>query len=219
MNKKKVRCKMERLILFFIASLILISCSKKEIDPEYLKEIKTFRETKDSIFRYDPDSPFNRDKSVQFTGLKYFEVNPEFVFRSKLYRYALPETVIVLGTKGEERTQIKYGYFQFKYKGKTYKLNVYKYPETSIKEGKEFLQNYLAVWFRDLTTGDETYEVGRYLDVEEESTDPEHIYVLDFNKAYNPYCAYTPIYSCAIPREEDFINLRIEAGEKKYHNK
>lgn len=210
---------MKRLILLFIGSLIVISCSKKEIDPEYLREIKAFREVKDSIFRYDLDSPFNRDKSIKFTGLKYFEVNPDFVFKSKLYRYALPETVIVLGTRGEERTQIKYGYFQFTYKGKTYKINVYKYPETSIKEGKEYLRNYLAVWFRDLTTGDETYEVGRYLDVDDESSDPEHLYTLDFNKAYNPYCAYTPIYSCAIPRDEDFINLRIEAGEKKYHKK
>ncbi|MCX8057124.1 MAG: DUF1684 domain-containing protein [Ignavibacteria bacterium] len=205
--------------LYLVLALIFISCSNKKINPEYLKEIEEYRARKDSSFRYDPNSPFNRDKSVKFTGLKYFEVNPDFVFKSKLYRYALPETVIVLGTKGEERTQIKYGYFQFQYKGKTHKINVYKYPESSIKEGKEYLKNYLAVWFRDLTTGEETYDVGRYLDVEEENPDPDYLYTLDFNKAYNPYCAYTPIYSCAIPREEDFIQIRIEAGEKKYHNK
>lgn len=210
---------MKNIFLISLLSVLLISCSKKQIDPNYLKEIENFRAEKDSIFKFDPNSPFNRDKSVKFTGLKYFDVNPDFVFKSKLYRYAIPETVIVLGTKGEERTQIKYGYFQFTYKGKTHKINVYKYPETSIKEGKEYLRNYLAVWFRDLTTGDETYEVGRYLDVDEESPDPEHLYTLDFNKAYNPYCAYTPIYSCAIPREEDFINIRITAGEKKYHQK
>lgn len=210
---------MKKLLFILINTLILISCSKNEVDPNYLNEIKKYRQTKDSIFRFDPDSPFNRDKTVKFTGLKYFDINPDFVFKSKLYRYALPETVIVLGTKGEERFQIKYGYFQFKYKGKTYKINVYKYPETSIKEGKEFLRNYLALWFRDLTTGGETYGIGRYLDVEEESSEQEHLYTLDFNKAYNPYCAYTPIYSCAIPREEDFINLRIEAGEKKYYDK
>ncbi len=198
---------------------LLVSCSKKNVDPEYVKEIEEYRHQKDSIFRHDPNSPFNRDKSIEFTGLKYFEIDPDFVFKSKLYRYALPETVIVLGTKGEERTQIKYGYFLFTYKGKTHKINVYKYPETAIKEGKEHLQNYLAVWFRDLTTGDESYEVGRYLDVEEESPDPDFLYTLDFNKAYNPYCAYTPIYSCAIPREEDFINIKIKAGEKRYHNK
>jgi uncharacterized protein (DUF1684 family) len=210
---------MKRLILIMFSGLILFSCSKKKVDAEYLQEIENYRRQIDSTFRFDPNSPFNRDKSVKFTGLKYFEVNPDFVFKSKLYRYAIPETVIVLGTKGEERTQIKYGYFQFQYKGKTYKINVYKYPEKEIKEGKEYLRNYLAVWFRDLTTGNETYEVGRYLDVDEESPDPDYLYTLDFNKAYNPYCAYTPIYSCAIPREEDFINLRIEAGEKKYHDK
>lgn len=210
---------MKRVILFLILIVTLISCNKKKVDPEYFETIEKYRHEKDLSFKNDPDSPFNRDKTVKFTGLKYFEVNPEFVFKSKLYKYAIPETVIVLGTKGEERKQIKYGYFQFKYKGKTYKINVYKYPESSIKEGKEFLKDYLIVWFRDLTTGEETYEVGRYLDVETESPDPDYLYTLDFNKAYNPYCAYTPIYSCAIPREEDFINLRIKAGEKKYHNK
>ncbi len=210
---------MKRVILFIITIFIFISCNKQKVDPEYLREITKYRLEKDVSFKNDPDSPFNRDKTIKFTGLKYFEVNPDFVFKSKLYRYAIPETVIVLGTKGEERTQIKYGYFQFNYKGKTYKINVYKYPESSIKEGKEFLRSYLIVWFRDLTTGDETYEIGRYLDIEPESSDPDYLYNLDFNKAYNPYCAYTPIYSCAIPREDDFINLRIKAGEKKYHNK
>jgi len=199
--------------------LLFASCSKKSVDPQYLKEIEDYRKQIDSTFRYSPDSPFKRDTTVKFTGLKYFDVNPDFVFKSKLYKYAIPETVVVSGTKGEKRTQIKYGYFQFTYKGKTHKINVYKYPESVIKDGKEYLRNYLAIWFRDLTTGDETYEVGRYLDVEEESPDPDFLYTLDFNKAYNPYCAYTPIYSCAIPRDEDFINLRIEAGEKKYHNK
>ncbi|MGB9665640.1 MAG: DUF1684 domain-containing protein [Ignavibacteria bacterium] len=207
-----------RELKFLLILLILFSaCSKKSIDPKYLEEIENYRKQIDSTFRYSPDSPFRRDTTVKFTGLKYFDVDPDFVFKSKLYRYAIPETVTVLGTKGEKRTQIKYGYFQFNYKGKTYKINVYKYPDSVIKNGKEHLKNYLAVWFRDLTTGDETYEVGRYLDVGDESTDPNFLYTLDFNKAYNPYCAYTPIYSCAIPREEDFINLRIEAGEKKYH--
>ncbi len=208
---------MRELRFFVILLLLFAACSKKSIDPKYLEEIENFRKEKDSTFKYSPNSPFKMDTTIEFTGLKYFEVNPEFVFKSKLYKYAIPETVIVLGTKGEKRTQIKYGYFQFTYKGKNYKINVYKYPESVLKDGKEYLKNYLAVWFRDLTTGDETYEVGRYLEVEEESPDPNFLYTLDFNKSFNPYCAYTPIYSCAIPREEDFINLRIEAGEKKYH--
>lgn len=208
---------MRELKFLFILLIVFSACSKKSIDPKYLEEIENFRKEKDSTFKYSPDSPFTRDTTVKFTGLKYFDVDPDFIFKSKLYRYAIPETVIVLGTKGEKRTQIKYGYFLFRYKGKTFKINVYKYPENVIKNGREYLKNYLAVWFRDLTTGNETYEVGRYLDVEDESPDPDFLYTLDFNRAYNPYCAYTPLYSCAIPREEDFINLRIEAGEKKYH--
>lgn len=205
-------------ILFILASIfILVSCSDIKINPNYESEILAYRAERDSFFRFDPSSPFNRDPNVRYTGLKYFDINADFIFNSKLYKYALPETVEVYGTKGEKRKYIKYGYFLINYKRKSYKLNVYKYRDIDIKTGKENLKNYLIIWFRDLTTGDETYEVGRYLDIEEESPDPEHIYTIDFNKAYNPYCAYTPLYSCAIPREEDFLSIRIKAGEKKYH--
>ncbi len=205
--------------ILFVVSVILfgvVSCSKDELGSEYFDEIKAHRAQTDSLFKYSDSSPFKRDTSVKYEGLKWFEINPEFVFKSKLYKYEQPETVIVLGTKGEERNQIKYAWFQFKYHGKLYKINVYKYRESDITPGREVLKNYLAVWFRDKTTGRETYEVGRYLEIEEESNDPDHLYTLDFNKAYNPYCAYTPIYSCAIPRKEDYLNLRITAGEKKY---
>ena len=210
---------MRVVITIILLTLILFSCKETPIDDEYKRAIEKYRKEKDSLFIYDENSPFKRDTTMKFTGLKYFDINPDFVFKSKLYKYAIPETVIVLGTKGEERLQIKYGFFQFTYKGQSYKINAYKYPDASIKDGKEYLRNYLAVWFRDLTTGDETYEVGRYLEIEPESPDPDYLYTLDFNKAYNPYCAYTPLYSCAIPREEDFIRLRVTAGEKKYHQK
>jgi uncharacterized protein (DUF1684 family) len=64
----------------------------------------------------------------------------------------------------------------------------------------------------------ETYHVGRYVDVGAEQPDPEHVYVIDFNNAYNPYCAYSSLYSCAIPRREDRIPTPVRAGELKYHD-
>ena len=73
-----------------------------------------------------------------------------------------------------------------------------------------------SLWFTDLTTGKETYEVGRYLDFLKDE-DPDYVYTLDFNLTYNPYCAYSPAYSCPIPRKEDHLDLAVTAGEKKWH--
>jgi hypothetical protein len=147
---------------------------------------------------------------VEFHELNYFEVNPEFVFKSKLYEYPEKDTVIIYGTKGEPRETIKYGYVKFNYGGEEYKVNVY---ESSGSDGTK----YYSIWFTDKTTNKESYGVGRYLDFEKQ-VDPNYIYTIDFNLAYNPYCAYNPNYSCAIPSKEDYIPLEIRAGEKKFHN-
>ncbi|MCL4278406.1 MAG: DUF1684 domain-containing protein, partial [Ignavibacteriaceae bacterium] len=75
---------------------------------------------------------------------------------------------------------------------------------------------YYSIWFTDKTTGKETYGVGRYLDFEL-NENPDFIYTIDFNKAYNPYCAYSAMFTCPIPRKEDYIDMSIEAGEKNFH--
>jgi hypothetical protein len=77
-------------------------------------------------------------------------------------------------------------------------------------------KKYYSIWFTDKTTNEESYGVGRYLDFKK-SDNPNKVYTIDFNYAYNPYCAYNSNFSCAIPRKEDHINFAIKAGEKKYH--
>ncbi len=168
------------------------------------------------MFRRDPDSPFLRDSTIRYRGIQWFSPDLRFFFRSKLIRYASPETVIVMGTKGEQRIQLKEGYFIIPYRGKEYRLNAYKMTlEDSRRYG--ISPNTLSVWFTDSTTGKETYEVGRYVDVGEEQPDADHLYVIDLNEAYNPYCAYSALYSCAIPRKEDHFDFAVRAGELKYH--
>ena len=73
------------------------------------------------------------------------------------------------------------------------------------------------MWFTDLTNGNETYHVGRYIELGKEQSDPDAEYVVDLNKAFNPYCAYSALYSCAIPTDEDRIPLALRVGEMKYH--
>jgi hypothetical protein len=181
-----------------------------------LSDLALYRAERDSFFQYSSDSPFKKDTTVHFNGLKYFDTDLSFYFQSKLQRYANPETVIVLGTKGEERKQLKYGYFILPYQGSEYKINVYKFTPYD-KKRYELYKDNLSFWFRDKTTGKATYNVGRYVEIGDENPDPEHVYTIDLNRAYNPYCAYNSIYSCAVPRDEDYLDFAVHAGEKKYH--
>jgi uncharacterized protein (DUF1684 family) len=197
--------------------LLFSGCTSKEpVGRQYLAETIRYRSMVDSVFRYDPQSPFRQDTSVQYHGLNWYPPDSEFYFRSKLHRYANPEHVSIFGTKGEERKMIRYGYFLIDFQGKQYVMNIYK---TLQPDQVHPVQNSepLSVWFTDETTGNETYGVGRYIDVGEEQPDPDFIYTINCNNAYNPYCAYSARYSCAIPRKEDHLPFPVHAGEKKYH--
>lgn len=198
-------------LLLPILFLFITSCEKNYSpkQKEYIASIEKQRQEKDDYMKNDPNSPFNFKGKIEFHPLKYFDIDPNFVFQSKLYEYPQKDTISVFGTKGEERKAIRYGYIKFEYDKKTYRLKVY---EGSAKSGEK----YYSIWFTDLTTNDESYGVGRYLDFEI-NADKNFIYTVDFNLAYNPYCAYSSDYTCAIPTEEDFIDLKIEAGEKKFH--
>jgi len=200
-------------IFILIIVIINVSCAEKNPETkemkEYISSLLDERAGKDSSFQFDLHSPFILDTSVKFSKLKYFEPNPDFIFKSKLFYKENPDTITNMGTKGEARTVIVIGYVELKKDDTVYKLNIYKgFSRTG--------EQYYSIWFTDKTTGKETYGVGRYLDFEL-NADSGFVYSIDFNKAYNPYCAYTPRYSCPIPREEDYIDMAIEAGEKNFH--
>lgn len=197
-------------ILFFF--LLSTGCGKNYTleQKEYISKIEELRKEKNEWMKNDPNSPFNFKGKVEFHDLKYFEVDPDFVFKSRLYEYEPKDTVTIFGTKGEERKTVRYGYVLFNYSGKENKINVY---QSVSRNGLV----YYSIWFTDLTTNKESYGVGRYIDFEKVD-DPNHIYEIDFNSSYNPYCAYSPDYSCAIPTKEDYIPIAIKAGEKKFHD-
>ncbi len=179
------------------------------------------RSTLDDYMRHSPDSPFNKDTTIEYHGLKWFPINPYFRGRSILHRYTNPETVIVLGTKGEERKNLRYGYFEFDVpdehgKPKTLRINVYKFTPHD-KRRYDLYKNNLSIWFTDRTTGKETYGVGRYIELGEEHPDLHFVYTIDLNQAFNPYCAYSDLFSCAIPRKEDHLEVALRVGEMKYH--
>ncbi len=202
MNRRRLL----RLTVFF--ALLVVGLQAQEAWTA--EGVLAARAEKDAWMRDDPQSPFNNEKHVvAFTPLLYFAPDASWVFQSRLHLYAEPEPIVIFDTKGRERKGELFGFLIFEREGRSHKVRVYRMPF-----GEAF---YYGIWFTDRTTGDTTYEVGRYLDFEL-SADPGHVYTVDFNAAYNPYCAYTPVYGCAIPREEDFLDLAIEAGEKRWHD-
>lgn len=213
MKMDKPKTSIQLLFLVLMTILVLIACDKKIADTDeikdYVKNLMKERAEKDSSFQFESHSPFNRDTTIEFENLKYYEPNPDFIFKSKLFYNDVADSVVIMGTKGEARVVVVLGYVELNYKNKTYKVNVYRgFAKTG--------EPYHSIWFTDRTTGKETYGVGRYLDFELQA-DSNFVYTIDFNKAYNPYCAYSALYTCPIPREEDFIDISIEAGEKYFH--
>ena len=179
-----------------------------------VREVLAHRAEADSFFLHDRDSPFVNDTSIRFHGIRWYPPDPGFCLVSGLTYAEPPETVTIVGTKGDLRREIRAGYFTLRFPGGTsggasrqvFRLNAYRSPGS----------RELELWFTDETTGKETYHVGRYLDAGPESDDPAHLYELNFNNAFNPYCAYSSLYSCAVPRQEDHIPFRVTAGEMTY---
>jgi uncharacterized protein (DUF1684 family) len=168
-----------------------------------LAQLTSSRAQKDEMLRNAADSPIPDSLRGDFSGLNYYPPDPEFAYQLQLYRYAHPVEVQVAASGGDVRQMYRFGAFTFLVNDTPCTLAVYKYKSDD---------PHLFVPFADATNGAETYEVGRYLDLEEL---PEgQPYLLDFNRAYNPYCAYNERYTCPLVPIENQLSVAIRAGER-----
>lgn len=168
------------------------------------------RKEKVFFFTHHPQSPIPQNMREEFRGLNYFPVNPSYRFLCRLNRYPSPASVRMMTSTGEERDYLKVGYIQFIIEGKTQTLQAYKAGREHNHEGE---RETLFIPFKDATSGKETYGAARYLEIEEAEGG---VFLVDFNKAYNPYCAYSEAYSCPLPSGENWLEGAIKAGEKKF---
>jgi uncharacterized protein (DUF1684 family) len=171
-------------------------------------EIQRARAEKDSLFRQADWSPVPEDERGHFEGLHYFPINLNWRFEGPITQYDSIINDTIIGTKGDLRPALRYGYFNFTINDQQHRLEIYQ-----IVRSDTAYQNYLFLGFTDETTGKLTYGTGRYIDLTIKS---DNHYVVDFNTAYNPYCAYNPKYTCAIPPDENTLPVQIKAGEKIY---
>jgi uncharacterized protein len=170
------------------------------------RALSRFRQEKDEFFRGGEGSPLEHGHGESFAGLKYFEPDPALRIETKLHRYLEADGVMMTTSKGTRQLYNRVGYFDITVAGTPVRLNAYQSAEREDRN--------LFIPFRDATSGSESYGSARYLDLEVEHDDE---YAVDFNYAYNPYCAYSDDYVCPLPPAENWLKVPIRAGEKKYH--
>lgn len=151
-------------------------------------------------------SPLTKEDRAKFFGHLFFPPNLKFCVNAEFYRTPKEKTFKMKTTTTREPEYIKYGYIVFKIDGVAYKLNVYQSVDLLKKEQ---YKDYLFLPFKDLSNDKTTYAGGRFLDLR---IPKGKKMIVDFNKAYNPYCAYNHKYSCPVPPPENFLNIDVQAG-------
>jgi len=167
-------------------------------------ELQEMRKRKDQYFKTDGQSPLPQQLKAAFSGLEYYPADWSFRFEGPVIRYANPVKFQMMTTNGIWRDAIKYGYIRFAGEGREFKLEVYRLLDMEEK-------NLLFIPFVDANQGKETYPAGRYIDLIEK---PDGNYVIDFNAAYNPSCAYGGEFPCPVTPKENHLAITIPAGEK-----
>src|SRR5258708_30033605 len=159
------------------------------------------RRQKDDFFKHSPHSPLGPVQQIKFSGLSYYDPDPAFSFELVPEPFVDQKHIKMQTSTGDLRSYQRWGQVKFQVDGQEASLTLYYAPG----------QPAFFVPFMDATTGSETYDAGRYVEVERL---PGGKVRLDFNLAYNPYCAYGPQWSCPIPPQENRLTVAIRAGEK-----
>jgi hypothetical protein len=192
-----------------ISLLLNIGYSQEKFDTA---TIEKFQKELNSEFANAKTSPLLETDLAHFTSLDFFPINKNFFTVAHFTRTANEKSFKMKTSTDRQPEYVKYGEVAFEIQGKPFKLNVYRNIELSKKE--EY-KDYLFLPFSDLTSGNDSYIGGRYIDLKIPKGDR---IVIDFNTAYNPYCAYSPKYSCPkVPLEND-LAVAITAGVKKFHD-
>jgi len=195
-------------MLAVIASFI--SCNPQK--EEFVKEVQQFQYELNVHYSDEKNSPLTAEDLKDFKHLEFFKINENFKVTATFEE--TPDTDIFEMATTTDRKPLyrKYGVATFELDGEELKLNLYQNQQfmNSIEYG-----NSLFMPYTDLTNSVSSYGGGRYIDIEKPMNGVETI-VIDFNKSYNPYCAYNKKYSCPIVPSENSLNVKISAGVKKF---
>ncbi len=193
------------LIVVVVVVSVLYSFRGNKDEGSYLEAVQQERQAKDHFMRSSTASPFT-DRS-EFKGLNYFPPDARYKIIASVTPISEKNVVVLHTSDGEEQHYLPYAYADFDLDNANNRLLI-----LEVMEGSNRGELFLA--FGDETSARETYGAGRYLDVRK--VPGSSTITLDFNKAYNPYCAYNDKYSCPLPPVENLLSIPIKAGEKIY---
>lgn len=173
------------------------------------QDLAEHRRAKDVAFVRDPDSPIPAAERASFGGLSYYPADPSWRYAGWLTRYPRAEKITIVTTAGKPRPCERWGKATFTRDGRELTLQVYRMLDLPERPGGEGL----FLPFKDQTTGKETYPAGRYVDLEGPEGGP---FVLDFNRAFNPSCAYgePERFQCPVTPVENTLPVAVTAGER-----
>ena len=170
------------------------------------EKLKAFRLKRDQFFKNDSHSPLKESAQKKIKGLIYYPIDLKYAVTGSIEKYPTDPKPIYVNlptNKEREKKYVKYGRFKFKLDNKEYILHIYR----PLGGGELFLP------FKDKTSGIETYPEGRYLNVEPM---PGGKVLIDFNRAYNPFCEYNEKFTCPFAPKENWLDIEIRAGEKRF---
>jgi uncharacterized protein len=192
-------------LLAVVLTLVGAACGTKPADPdaEFARALQAERNKKDAGFASAENSPIPAADRGKLLPLKYFPPDPSYAIPAAFVPAAVRTHVQTPTSAGKIRDMEIVGRLEFTIGGKSLSLVALTEPGTP--------PDRLFIPFSDLTSGTETYSAGRYLDIERSKTG---IYIVDFNRAFNPYCAYNHDFDCPYPPRENRLPLPIRAGER-----
>ena len=202
---------MKKFAVVFLLIILVTSCSQKKIKfNNYIATIKDFQYEMNVEFANEEESPLTEEGINDFTELDFFTIDSTYKVIAKFELEKNPRLFEMPTTTERKPIYKTFGMATFELEGKELKLHIYQNQDL-IK--KPEYTNHLFIPFTDQTNGSESYGGGRYIDVEIPEGDS---IVIDFNRSYNPYCAYNDKYSCPIPPKENDLVIEIKAGIKAY---
>ncbi|MDA0314247.1 MAG: DUF1684 domain-containing protein [Bacteroidetes bacterium] len=198
-------------LLLVLASLVVLTTiiymfTAAESPEDYREKIETERESQFKYIRFNIESPLTEEQKRGLQNLTFYAIDPGYRVKARLLPIEIKKIREVPLTDGSSERYLEHSYAEFELGGKTNKLLMLQ----SLNESD--MRNFFLA-FADKTSGKETYGGGRYLNVRQ---DGKNSITIDFNLAFNPYCAYNPNFACPLPPRENILEIAIPVGEKNY---
>lgn len=194
------------IVIVFFGSLLYTVLGGGEQTEQYIERVEKERDRQFKYLKYNMESPLTEPQKRELERLEFYAVDPAFLVKARIEPIESKKMIEVPLTDGSVEKYVRHSFAVFELEGKELRLLLLQAADESDK------RNFFLA-FADVTSGEETYGGGRYLNLRQ---DGQRSITIDFNLAYNPYCAYNPDYACPIPPRENILEVPIRAGEKNY---